>query len=47
MYIKNYAMLMRMRYDGAALAPSWCGSKPRILFWGEAPEIGIRYRKKM
>jgi hypothetical protein len=40
MYIKNYAFLMWMRYDGAALAPSWCVPKARIRIWGEAKRNG-------
>jgi hypothetical protein len=40
MYIKNYAFLICLRYDGAALAPPWCVSKARIQIWGAAQKIG-------
>jgi hypothetical protein len=39
MYIKNYAFLIRMRYDGAALAPIWCVQMPGYEF-GEKQKNG-------
>jgi hypothetical protein len=42
MYIKNYALLMRMRYDGAALAPQWCVAKGPDTYLGRSKKSVIQ-----